>query len=222
VTETEDMAPFVLALTIVKSSARQPAGFSADDQILICVRNKDINRTHPEVVSVPTQRIPKTLAENLLQDSQTTGMEGDTNLFQGEVYSNTTANGHNEVVFLVESLLSKKLGVADSLESGLIKFRAALHGNQNGVAKYPNLDETEHLQMINIVVYVEEGAQLFPTETKSYDLVKWVPTDGFLKMWFDGKDPTNIGLTGEQALGVCVDGLCIASTADIIAAQMQS
>ncbi len=216
VTNRKDNSPFVLALTILNTDASIAEGASKGDKVLVCVRNREVNKTHPDVVSVPTQRIPTVLAEQILHESQKVGNQGDTMLFNCEEVSNTKENGHNEILFLVESLLSKKLGIADPLEGGAIKFSATLYGNQTGVANYPNLDDSEHLRMLNIVVHVHEGADLFPENTKSYDLVKWVPVDGFLKMWFRGKDPKDIGLTGKQALGVCVDGLCISSSADIL------
>lgn len=213
--------PFVLALTIVNGTRALKKGMSGDSQILVCVRNSDVNQTHPDVVSVPTQRIPAVLAEKILENSQSIGIEGDTILLEQEIISKNSANGHNELLYIIESLLCRKLGVSEYIERGQFSFEASLVGNLKGVANYPNLESTEQLQMLNVVVHLESGAELFPEHTTSYNLIKWVPVNGFLKMWHDGKDPTEIGLTAEQSSGVCVDGLCISSSADIVGAYLE-
>ena len=52
-----------------------------------------------------------------------------------------------------------------------------------------------------------------PKTTRSYGVQKWTTVSDFIEMW-DEKDPIIVGLTPQQALGCCVDGLCIASTYD--------
>ncbi len=214
--------PFVVALTIVRGPSTPHGGISDDSEVLVCVRNGVVNRTHPEVVSVPTQRIPAVLAERILDKNKSEGTEGDTLLYREHRTSSLDANGHNELIYIVEALLARKLGIGDSLETDCLTFEAALAGSLEGIAQYPNLCEAEPLRMLNVVVYLRSGAKLFPERTESYDLIKWAPVKGFLKMWYGEKDPREIGLSGQQAMGVCVDGLCIASSADVLSAKLES
>ena len=225
--DIENVRPFVLALTIIKSDKPLSDGISANDEVLVCVRNGKINRTHPEVVSVPTQRIPSALAENILAAGTVEGENGDTTIYRGNAVSTQSANGHSEIIYIVESLLSGKLGLADAIEGDKLSFTARLAGNLVGTANYPELadtehDDHEHLQMLNLLVRIEQGADLFEKCTLSYDHVKWAPIDKFLKMWKDGKDPTIIGFSGKLSFGLCVDGLCISSSADILTALLEN
>ena len=52
--------------------------------------------------------------------------------------------------------------------------------------------------------------------TTSYDIINWIKVENFLRMWDDGKDVSLAGIGFEKALGICVDGLCILSTYDIL------
>ncbi len=70
--------------------------------------------------------------------------------------------------------------------------------------------------MINLRVDVTRGAHLFPDKTTSYDLSAWAPVSGFKQAW-ETKDATQVGVDPESAIkGVCVLGLCIRSTYDVL------
>lgn len=216
---TTQNPPFILALTIIKGTTALKYEITNDSQILVCVRDSKANKTHPDVVSVPTQRIPTVLAEQVLGESSSIGSNKDTKLLSNTPIFCDELDGHNELLYMIESLLCRKLGLSNALEEGLFRFKAILAGNLIGKANYPNLNTSEHLQMLNAVVFVEVGADLVPEQTASYRKIHWTPsTSSFLEMWHNGQDPTVIGLTAEQAGGVCVDGLCISSTADIVEA----
>ncbi|WP_424978726.1 hypothetical protein [Leisingera sp. S232] len=215
-------SPFVLALTIVKSKQDLGDGIAASDDVLICVRNEDINETHPNVISVPTQRIPAVLAEKIIAAGAEEGSSGSTTIYRGQAASSKSANGHSEIIYAVESLLAGKLGLADAIERGDFSFTARLAGNQIGTANHPEFHGTdrpdhEDLQMMNIMVRVDRGAELLGEPTVSYDHVKWVSIDKFRTMWSNGKQPTDVGFTGEESFRLCIHGLCISSSADVLA-----
>jgi len=212
--------PDVLTLTIIDSLSTIDDIITADSKVLYCVRSQRANLTHPDIVSVPTQRIPHEIASSLLDKADLTGMSDRTRMYQGPTLSSESENGHNPLIYCVESLLSRKLGLADYLERDEIKFRAQLSGTHDGVAEYPNLDTNEELCMINVIVRIDEGAEFFPDQTGSYNKSGWVKASDFMRMWDSGKDATLVGLSPLEALNVCVDGLCILSTYDVLSAKL--
>jgi len=214
--------PYVLTLTILNAEKTKINGNLNDKIVRFCVRNSDVNPTHPDVVSVPTQRIPQTLAEAIIASSTECGKSGKTMLREQSFVSNKDVDGHNAVIFAVESLFSRKMGVADILERNEIEFSAALAGTHIGTAKYVNLGKEECLHMLNIQVLITKGADKFPDKTTSYDISGWMPVQKFLPMWDDGKDVTLAGINSEKAMGICVDGLCILSTYDILKSQTEA
>jgi len=131
--------PYVLTLTIVDASTLVNGQITNDSLVLCCVRNHQVNQTHPDVVSVPTQRIPEILAKDILSTSTKIGCQDDTILWKQRFTSNKNTNGHNSIIYCVESLLSRKLGITAELEKDEIEFEAAVVGTHTGVAKYENL-----------------------------------------------------------------------------------
>ncbi len=77
--------------------------------------------------------------------------------------------------------------------------------------------------MLNVEVHIAKGEKCFPKRTVSYDDVEWVSVREFYDMGQSApnpkdQDPTKLGFSG---MGVCVDGLCISSTADIICSHLE-
>jgi len=215
------IVPHVLALTILDTGSDPAGTITQDTKIRVCVRNRSVNRTHAEIVSVPTQRIPVAIAEDIFATSATVvGRFGDTRLTPGTLVSNKLVSGHHSVIYAVEALLSGKLGVGAELEAGLISFSASLSGVQEGFAIYSELNAREYLKMLNVIVKITEGSKLFPENTVSYSAARWVPISGYMEMWLT-RDVTRVGISARDAIrGICVDGLCISSTYDVLAARL--
>lgn len=218
--DDESLPPFVLALTIVRSGHAGISKKSPEDEVLYCVRDPSVNLTHPDVVSVPTQRIPESLGDELSAMGKANGTFGETQLLSSETASNRDDKGHNPMIYAVESLLAGKMGMANHLESNRLTFTAQLAGRRQGRARYPkktgenpDINDDEELRMINLLVRIDKGADLFPDKTLSYYTQAWATKSDFMKVW-DDKDATLIGLT----VYVCIDGLCIASTYDVLSA----
>jgi len=215
----------VVALTILRGAK------SADDQILTVVRNPDTNLTHPDVISVPTQRLPEALLASLLERAvvrsrvqrQRRGGTETLTIFRDDQVDNAGASGHDPVVYAVESLLARKLGLAEALENDALRYQAWLGALLEGRAQYPSLitdaeylsagrdassDAQEAILMLNIAVRITEGADLFPESTGSYNLIRWSDRNLFRRMTAD-RDPAAIGL---DMFRFCVDGLCVDSS----------
>jgi len=215
----------VIALTILRGAK------SAGEQILTVVRNPGANLTHPDVVSVPTQRIPDALMASLLSRSEVCDrvkrrrqdhLETLT-VFRGRRADSDRDSGHDPVIYSVESLLARKLGMAEVLEKNGLRFQAWPGVLLEGVARYPSLiadsgsesevqegsgGAQEAIKMLNIAVRITAGADLFPESTCSYNHIQWSDLAGFRRMITD-RDPAAIGL---DALRFCVGGLCVSSS----------
>ena len=82
-------------------------------EVLLVVRNPQTNATHPGTVSVPTQRVPPAVLPLLTRTEVSERWS-----------SNERLSGHKAEIFVVESVLARKLGLADALEAGTIAFEA--------------------------------------------------------------------------------------------------
>ncbi len=204
----------VIALSIIDSSEDSP--FSLDDRILLAVRNPETNPTHPNVVSVPTQRIPELILENLLQSSEPAEKTPSAFFCPLEPISGEK-NSHDPVVFLVESLFSRKLGVADHLETGRMRFSVILFSMTLGTAHYKGntpYGNQEEMAMGNLWVRIHAGFDLFPEKTASYSRIfssdlrtlREVKATGDLSRF-----PSELALKAES-----IGGVCIASTINAI------
>lgn len=200
----------ILSLAVLDASSLQAGVVRADSRVLIAARRPATNPTHPNVVSVPTQRIPPALYSAIVDSADPLGSSEERAYFQGGVVDNTSINGHHPVVFAVEALLARKLGLGDALEQGHCRFRAALRTRVGGAALYDNLgpaDVYEPVSMLNVVVEMQGRGSLPPLETSSYSMVAWTTVNSFLE-GVDRKDP---GYINQQLdpLEFCVHGVCL-------------
>ena len=188
-----------IALTLV----RQPS--PRRYEILCGVRTPAANRTHADVVSVPTLRIPRPVAQRWLDLRARTGGIAD-----GET--------EGEVLREVTNLLARKLGVADALELGRITLRH--HGidgwkgtSVNGEFADGTLD-TENITMFNACVEVVDGGDLFPERTAAYNPLIWTPVTTFCEM----VRTREVGLIRSDLdeMMYCVYGLCLETTTRIL------
>lgn len=185
-------------------------------QILVVVRARDTNLTHGDVVSVPTIRVPRGVLERLLAATVPVGRHGSTNLLEGPSIDNWAGSSHDEVAFVVRSVLSQKLGVADAIERRALKFRAKVVTHALGCSWYAEGEgaSSERIEMLGIGVRVVQGADRFPEITASHTLQRWLAMDEFLTM-VQTKDTSALG---QAEATLCVHGLCISNTYDRMAA----
>lgn len=177
----------VLALTVLRYG-------SNDVEILTGARTEEANRTHPGVVSVPTQRVPEIIAANWLS-----GLDASTGLERE-----------------MEYLLARKLGVADALELKKIRYKIHALGAWQGtsiIGENQRGPVTEDLTMFNACVEIVEGAELVPPETASYDPLFWTPVPKFLSM-VASRDVGALGV--DSLLLFCAYGLCLETSARVL------
>lgn len=185
--------PPVLALTLVRRST------SGEFEILSGVRTPDANRTHQEVVSVPTLRVPATTAERWLTavDSPLTAVP--------------------DITREVTNLLARKLGVADPLELGQLRLEIHKVGAWQGTSVIGEDDAgpvTEDLTMFNACVEVVAGGDLFPSRTASYDPLLWSPVCDFVRM-IETRDVGSLRPDLDELM-YCAYGLCLQTTARVL------
>jgi hypothetical protein len=192
--------PPVLALTILRESAN---GL----QILVGVRDPWTNRTHPDVASVPTRRVPELLAR-----------EWQRMIRRGDDPSDAYPGLYSEIV----GLLGLKLGLADPSERGEITFRTGSVGASQGISVIGERDdaqETENLTMFNANVLLEMGSDKIPRRTASYSSLVWAELDAFTRM-VELRDVGQLGV-GLDAF-VCAYGLCLQTSRSILGSAERS
>ena len=187
---------------------------SKPHRVLVGIRAFETNTRHPGVISVPTMRIPRSLAGSLVEslDPAVAGAElvGSISSF-GMPGSTESIQG-----LLVEAILAKKLELGGFLESGLIQG----HCSVGLIAQGPVDDPTgvgeapEETLMVTILAYCETGEKYLPGSSKSYSQIAWVDTCDLVTAWScrDGQ----ILFPEANPFEICIRGLCISSAVDVI------
>jgi len=199
----------VLALTITDGPISGPA-----TRVLLVVRDPLTNRTHPDVISVPTVRIPNSLCTAIVEHSKPEGVHGATQLYNGNEVNSEGVSSHDEVIFAVKMVMATKLGCSEAIEMTEMSFQAGLRAAANGHVQHSNISPpfAETIVMVNIHVIVSKGADLFPVRTASYSRLFWVPISVFIDA-VQHRDPALVGL---DAVEFCIRGLCISTAYDMI------
>lgn len=192
-----DFAP-VLALTLLGENG------PGAREILVGVRNPAANRTHHDVASVPTRRVPLVLAEAWIDQLRRDRAD--------------EAAERLDLRSEVANIFSMKLGLADPLELGRVQFRVVRLEGTQGISVI-GADEdgtvlTENLTMFNACVVLHEGRGAVPKATASYDPLVWGTVENFLAMTatYDA-GRLDAGLEGTF---VCAYGLCLQTSARML------
>ncbi len=228
----------VIALTILDATTLGPDGSIRDDsRLLLGVRDPRTHATHPDVVSVPTQRIPPEVLAAIQARSQATLHPAldlpfperlqEALILEAEGIDSRTTRGHDPFVYAVESLLSRKLGLAEALEQGAVSFTAfpgalldgsVLYKDRGPEFEIPGEKVTlegqvyfrERNAMVNVVVKLA-GASAVPEKTSSYRALRWIGVADFLRLAATRDHKILFSLFGTDAFGLCIHGLCILS-----------
>jgi hypothetical protein len=230
-------ASAVISLTICDAASldsnKRPNGKT---KVLVGVRDPDTNNTDPNVVSVPTQRIPLRLLNEICRGARMAHIQPDPELdyperlldvyvIQAEESDSRIASGHDPVIYAVESILATKLGLAEPLERGNINFTGSptvlivgsvLYERQaTGVyGKLVNVGgrqyHEEYQKMCNITVYLS-GGEYIPRKTASYSVLKWISIHEFAEVVRHRGSSLLQSIFGEPSVEYCVHGLCLMS-----------
>jgi hypothetical protein len=198
-------ASVVLALTVIDCDA-------PDRQILLGVRAPATNRTHPGVVSTPTQRLEWPHLRPLCSGVDISSTSSDAVTFD----LNQSPTGLL-LRYAVDALLARKLEVGAALERRRLRYEASIVSLTLGEALYPNLPLTQALEqilMLNVLVGVWRGADLFPRRSASYDPIAWVSAERFTQA-VRSKDVFLLFPDGNP-LELCIYGMCVATSSSAL------
>lgn len=207
----------VLSLVVLDGTA-EVGSVTEDSQVLVTIRDPLNNRTHPGVVSVPTIRLPASLAVELRQVQHVSNQFGATELFESAAVNSWDTDGHSPITFAVKTLFCQKLGVADALESGELFFSAGVAASSAGWSYYDDEPSAsgEFIRMTTLMVSIARGVGMFTSQTASYSSVAWRKVGTFLR----AARARDVSTLGYDPLGICIHGLCIASAHDVLAARL--
>lgn len=206
----------VLSISIFNQVISDKDLMSEGAKILVVVRDPQTNDTHPNVISIPTHRVPNALFRAIKESAEREEEIGSTTFYKAGEVDNLSESAHHPVVYAVETILSRKLGVASELELDTLRFRAALRAITIGKSIYTDselFERTEHIVMANIRVIITQGADLFPLKSSSYSPIFWVSVNSFLET-VQQKNPLVLEL---DPIEYCIHGLCISTTYDMLA-----
>jgi hypothetical protein len=198
-------------LTVVDASSLREGAVETRSKVLVVARDPSSNPTHPNVVSVPTQRIPDALYHSLEGDLRSPSKRGQMlGLEAARVVDSQLDDSHDPLVFAVESVLARKLGFADALERDQVSYEAGLHTLIQGAAMYDNLadvDLYEGIDMLSVVVALADPQRLLQQRTGSYSEIAWTSVGGLLAS-IDSRDPGDLEV-GFDPIELCVHGVCL-------------
>ena len=198
--------------------------------ILIGVRNPEVNKTHPHVVSTPTQRIPRALADIILQGTQLvkttlpnlhfTGVE--IQAYQVKNSPSRTYSGREEeneeesdpLIYVVTTLLARKL-----CSPPLPKFTAHVASIVEGTLLYDKSEALPEMKRNEAGFYYEEAKMIDvevnllspppPFNSVSYSHLTLVPEEKFKEMVRTRSTEPVVDLLGQKSLMYCVKGMCL-------------
>lgn len=194
--------PPVLAVTLLRHRRGK-------DEVLVGVRTKH-NGTHQNVMSVPTIRVLPEVAAGWVKPLADGALSTDGLRRRRSV--------HRGVRHVVREVLALKLGMSDALERHEIDFQVeammAIQGTSL-LGSHAGQDVTEDLTMFNAQVRWTLGQDLSQDRTVSYDPLLWITEDQFAQM----VRTRDVGVldAGLNEIEVCVRGLCVDSTALMLA-----
>lgn len=205
----------VLALTILDGKTLRAGRIALETRVVLAVRDPTTNTSHPNVVSVPTQRIPQGVFDSIARpvDRQKSS-DASTEFFTESALANADTNGHSDLIFAVNSLLSSKMSLSESLERKALQYEAYARALVTGTVVHS--DYSEPTAMLNVVVVVKEGADYFPQRTASYSHIFWSPISLFLET-ARSKNPLLLDPI-LNPFDYCIHGMCIKSSFNVLAA----
>lgn len=169
--------------------------------ILVGIRNEAVNKNHPNVVSVPTMRVPVGVGREIMIQ-----------IDAGRLPQSITQPGiaHDVIGYALWSLLAVKLGLADTIEMGQFDLRvlAACSLQGHSLIDYiDGQDVTESLTMISLLCVVDRGASDVPTSNSVFSHMTWLDYE----LLVDTATTKNLFALNQEfhRPEVCIHGLCI-------------
>lgn len=199
---------------VVSLVIRQPDSRS----ILLGVRRStSTSARHPDVLSTITMRIPAAILTAALEEVGAAGLMPS---FGESIHIDRAPelrfgepDGFQYVAtVLSESLMARKLDVADSLVQGLIGGSIRPLGIAAELVEDPKGGfGAERTVMLTYELMAERGASLFKPESASYSTIAWV--DGARLGEALARNDALLLVPDADPFEVCIHGLCVRSAA---------
>jgi hypothetical protein len=193
----------------------------APGRILMGVRSPTpTSRRHPNVLSTPTMRVSHGAFNEALAEHAAGPWLPSAGIIKQLPDSSPVPFGGAQtlattVAFIVESILARKLGVADALVLGTLHGRAVPVATAVDDVPDEATGESERTHMLTIAVDLVAGeTTAFPSSTPSYSRLLWVEAER-LAHALEHNDPLH--LAADLDLMVCLHGLCVRSAAQVAA-----
>lgn len=217
----------VISLAIIDRSTTKNGLIVPSTKIYTAVRNPNYHLTDPDVISLPTQRVPVEFGQDSLPWYMTTDITETGDEERGrrvevmwrkrnvyDLHSIKPIRRH------VQKLLDTKLGVTQAMKERRLSIHSAtiessILGKVYGTDEDPE-NGTEMLHMIGLRVDAafREGTNPFPEETDAYYSAQFMPVEEFTDL-VENKNPYLVRRFGDISK-VCVRGLCVLAGNKII------
>ena len=185
------MSNHAIALAVLSDQVIKP-----DTRILICTRFPNTNPAHPNVVSVPTQRIPGPIYDAIAKNASLAAP-----YISGRP-------GSDPVTYAVQSVFSHKLCMGGQAELGHFDFIAAPRSTLTNIAPIlGGADEQIEWSMVQVAVHITTDRLRIPEGTSSYFNIMWLSVSEFI----DKSD--NDGFMVGDKRSYTIGGLCVSNTA---------
>lgn len=218
----------VMALTILDGNTLGPQNdVTENTRILTGVRTIH-QKTHVGVVSTPTGRLwnmseyreiigtARYLGTNFVR---TEGGVFPFSDFRQEMQPpiRIGEDSVDPLGFAVDRLLCSKLGCADLIAQGTLSYTSRVAAVMTGTVLHP-VDPNKHdgevyreyNHMLNVIVVVDQGADLFPKETAAYKPLLW-GTVGDFNAGVTLRSSSKINPQYDEG-NYCVRGMCVNSS----------
>lgn len=201
------------------------------DRFISVMRRPETNVTHPNILSAPTDRVPHAIFHAMTDGPTVEPVQkprhGGYTFYKPQPVASENESGHHPLVYAVDSILAKKMGVARELEEGVIRYRAWLAVVCLGYASYPlhcpyeKCVECAHepMRMANVVVEVDDDTMdRFPEQSAAYNEIRRTPLGVFMSRYRrGGKGGHFLRRPGDSVESEdYISGLCLPSSLDVL------
>ncbi|MEZ0112351.1 hypothetical protein ABH920_006370 [Catenulispora sp. EB89] len=200
----------VVSLVLFRDDTRQ--------EVLLGVRrNVPSMPRHPGVLSTPTARVPEPLFAILAHEACPRLTEvGIKPRSAGRSFRLGTGDvSRHPAAFVLESLVARKVGIADALVGQRFEAVATLAATALDLVEDPLGTETaEWTEMLTYEAVVTAGAKEIPESTQAYTRLIWARHDLVVRAMNAGD-----ALIVDDSLNpfeVCIGGLCIRSAIPLL------
>jgi len=189
-------------------------------QVLAGPRNPKVNRTHPNVISVPTMRLPAEYAAAAMLKSKVARQTAKEQVFEREwkTYPNEKELETHVLSNIVSGVMAAKIGLADVTVLRIPELRMSLESFTLGFSLVDfdakkNAETIEAIGMLNAAVVVPSDIEA--PKSATFSRLKWFDIEDF-QTGYQNRDATILFPEDPiDAIEMCVHGVCLATTSAV-------